>query len=56
MVDPYHNRVLELAADIPHVGSLADARVSDKSIRICGSTVRVDVKLVMMVDRLSHCG
>lgn len=46
MVDLYHNRVLELAADIPHVGALADAEGSaTKLSRICGSTVRVDVKL-----------
>lgn len=46
MVDLYHNRVLELAADIPHVGSLADAHGSATKVsRICGSTVRVDVKL-----------
>lgn len=42
----YHNRVLELAADIPHVGSLADADASvEKVSRICGSVVRVDIKL-----------
>lgn len=46
MVDLYHNRVLELAADIPNVGVLADAHGSaTKLARICGSTVRVDVKL-----------
>lgn len=46
MVDLYHNRVLELAADIPCVGSLADAHGSATKVsRICGSTVRVDVKL-----------
>ena len=46
MVELYHNRVLELAADIPHVGSLADAHGSATKVsRICGSTVRVDVKL-----------
>lgn len=46
MPDLYHNRVLELAADIPHVGVLADADGSaTKLARICGSTVRVDVKL-----------
>ncbi len=42
----YHNRILELAADIPHVGALDDAEASvEKVSRICGSTVRVDVKL-----------
>ncbi|MEM7460565.1 MAG: iron-sulfur cluster assembly scaffold protein [Pseudomonadota bacterium] len=46
MVDLYHNRVLELAADIPNVGTLADAHGSAiKVSRICGSTVRVDVTL-----------
>ncbi len=46
MVDLYHNRVLELAADIPNVGVLDDAHGSaTKLARICGSTVRVDVKL-----------
>ena len=46
MVDLYHNRVLELAANIPHVGSLADAHgTALKVSRICGSTVRVDVRL-----------
>ena len=46
MVDLYHNRVLELAADIPHVGTLADAHGSATKVsRICGSTVRVDVNL-----------
>ncbi len=46
MADLYHNRVLELAADIPNVGALADAHGSATKVsRICGSTVRVDVKL-----------
>ena len=44
--DLYHNRVLELAADIPPVGHLADARGSSLKVwRVCGSTVEVDVKL-----------
>lgn len=42
----YHNRVLELAADIPHVGQLADAQGSSLKVsRVCGSTVQVDVTL-----------
>ena len=42
----YHNRVLELAADIPHVGRLNDAQGSSLKVsRVCGSTVQVDVKL-----------
>ena len=46
MVDLYHNRVLELASDIPNVGMLADAHGSATKVsRICGSTVRGDVKL-----------
>lgn len=46
MSDLYHNRILELAADIPHIGALADADASvEKVSRICGSTVRVDIKL-----------
>ena len=46
MVDLYHNRVLELAADIPNVGTLADAHGSATKVsRICGSSVRVDVQL-----------
>jgi NifU-like protein involved in Fe-S cluster formation len=44
--DLYHNRVLELAADIPHVGQIADADGSSLKVsRVCGSTVQVDVKL-----------
>lgn len=44
--DLYHNRVLELASDIPHLGPLegAEARVTRVS-RVCGSVVRVDVRL-----------
>ncbi len=46
MVDLYHNRVLELAADIPNVGTLEHAQGSATKVsRICGSTVRVDVTL-----------
>lgn len=42
----YHNRVLELAANIPHVGTLEDADASvEKVSRVCGSVVRVDIKL-----------
>jgi len=42
----YHNRVLELAADIPHVGQLDDAQGSSLKVsRVCGSTVQVDVTL-----------
>ena len=46
MSDLYHNRVLELAASIPNVGTLPDADGSSEKVsRICGSTVRVDIKL-----------
>ena len=46
MVDLYHNRVLELAADIPNVGHLANPHGSaTKLARICGWTVRVDIRL-----------
>ena len=42
----YHNRVLELAADIPHVGQLDGAQGSSLKVsRVCGSTVQVDVTL-----------
>lgn len=46
MTDLYHNRVLELAADIPNLGRLADPEASvTKLARICGSTVTVDLCL-----------
>ncbi|WP_084399262.1 iron-sulfur cluster assembly scaffold protein [Henriciella aquimarina] len=42
----YHNRVLELAANIPHVGTLPDTDASvEKVSRVCGSVVRVDIRL-----------
>jgi NifU-like protein involved in Fe-S cluster formation len=46
MSDLYHNRVLELAANIPGLEPLntVDASV-EKVSRICGSTVRVDIRL-----------
>lgn len=45
-MDLYHPRVLELAADISHVGRLAAPEgTSTKVSRICGSTVTVDVAL-----------
>ncbi|NBJ12280.1 iron-sulfur cluster assembly scaffold protein [Microvirga arsenatis] len=44
--DIYNRRILELAADIPHLGRLADADASATArSRICGSTVTVDLKL-----------
>lgn len=54
MVDLYHNRVLELAADIPNVGALSDAHGSATKVsRICGSTVRVDIKLDASGEQVS---
>ena len=45
-VDLYHNRVLELASEIPHLGALDAPEASvEKLSRICGSTVRVDIVL-----------
>ena len=42
----YHNRILELAASIPHIGTLENGDASEiKVSRICGSVVRVDLKL-----------
>lgn len=42
----YHNRVLELAGDIPHAGRLANPQgTSLKVSRVCGSTVAVDVNV-----------
>ena len=46
MDDLYHPRVLELAADIPHVGRLdAPDGASTKVSRVCGSVVSVELKL-----------
>ena len=42
----YHNRVLELAADIPHARRLVDPQGSSLKVsRVCGSTVVVDVNV-----------
>lgn len=42
----YHNRVLELAAEIPHAGRLDEPDGSSLKVsRVCGSTVNVDVTL-----------
>jgi NifU-like protein involved in Fe-S cluster formation len=44
--DIYSRRILELAADIPHLGRLSDADASASAhSKLCGSTVTVDVKL-----------
>lgn len=46
MDDLYHPRILELAADMPHVGRLdAPDGVSTKVSRVCGSVVTVELKL-----------
>ena len=46
MSELYHNRILELAAGIPHVGRLSDAEGSVTRVsRVCGSVVHVDLKL-----------
>ena len=46
MSELYHNRVLELAADIPNAGHLPDAEASVLKVsRVCGSTVQVDLTL-----------
>ena len=44
--DIYSRRILELAADIPHLGRLPDPQASATArSKLCGSTVTVDVKL-----------
>lgn len=46
MEDLYHPRILELAADMPHVGRLdAPDGASTKVSRVCGSVVTVELKL-----------
>lgn len=46
MSDLYHNRVLELAAEIPNLGSLSDPDGrSHKVSRVCGSEVTVEINL-----------
>jgi NifU-like protein involved in Fe-S cluster formation len=46
MEDLYHPRVLELAADMPHVGRLdAPHGAATKVSRVCGSVVTVELKL-----------
>jgi NifU-like protein involved in Fe-S cluster formation len=44
--DLYNRTVLELAADIPLLGRLADADASARAhSKLCGSTVQIDLKL-----------
>jgi len=46
MSDLYHNRILELAASIPGLDPIEEAEGSAQKVsRICGSSVRVDVRL-----------
>lgn len=46
MDDLYHPRILELAADIPHVGRLdSPDGAATKVSRVCGSVVTVELKL-----------
>jgi NifU-like protein involved in Fe-S cluster formation len=55
MSELYHNRILELAAGIPHLGRLRDAEGSALKVsRVCGSTVHVDVKLNAAGDRVAE--
>ena len=54
-MDLYHPRVLELAADIEHIGRLAAPRGSSTKVsRVCGSVVTVDV--MMEGDRVADIG
>lgn len=46
MDELYHPRILELAADIPHVGRLdAPDGASTKVSRVCGSVVTIELSL-----------
>jgi len=55
MSELYHNRILELAADIPHLGPLADAEGSALKVsRVCGSTVGVSVILDETGERIAE--
>ena len=55
MSELYHNRILELAADIPHLAPLADAEGSALKVsRVCGSTVGVSVILDETGDRIEE--
>lgn len=54
MSELYHNRVLELAAGIPHLGQLVDAEGSVLKVsRVCGSTVQVDLTLDAAGERVT---
>jgi NifU-like protein involved in Fe-S cluster formation len=46
MDDLYHPRIMELAADIPHVGRLdAPDGAATKVSRVCGSVVTIELAL-----------
>ena len=54
MSELYHNRVLELAAEIPNTGDLSEAEGSVLKVsRVCGSTVKVDVILDETGERVA---
>lgn len=54
MSELYHNRILELAAEIPYLGDLADAEGSSLKVsRVCGSTVKVDICLDEAGERVT---
>ncbi len=55
MSELYHNRILELAAGIPHLGRLEEAEGSVLKVsRVCGSTVNVDLKLDEAGERVTE--
>ncbi len=55
MDELYHPRILELAADIPHLGRMAAPHGSATKVsRLCGSVVTVDVTLEG--DRITGIG
>ena len=46
MNELYNQRILKLAADIPHIGTLPDAQAkADAQSRLCGSKVHVELSL-----------
>ena len=54
MSDLYHNRILELAANIPHLGTLEGAEASVLKVsRVCGSTVNVEIILDESGDHIA---
>ena len=54
MSELYHNRILELAANIPHVGTLEGAEASVLKVsRVCGSTVKVEIILDAAGDHIA---